>query len=362
MIDRMAAESAKGAREMDKRPMDRLREPAGYAPPKDRRELLVRYARGERYFRRTEIKDEVFSAVNLSGSNFTDSVFGGSSLEGANLENTIFTNARFYKSFLAGSILRNCNLEFAYLTEADLEGADLTSADLSRSRASNTNFAGTNLADAKLTNSSITLDTYNRSRWTPEFLQHLHLRGLQIRDLEKFPADAQAAILRFPEGLSLYFNTRLTSFDRYIVDGVIFGVLGRNTDCRVVEFHEQGETAIVRLQASRREDLEIVAEVLHRRVWQQHERLARAALPAATAAVGGNVEGSVLVVGSGNIVLAGSEALARLGDVMAIQKLGTELTRLRDEMRKIELRVATVEGKPAEVVRTWEGQPSDDVT
>jgi hypothetical protein len=70
------------------------------------------------------------------------------------------------------------------------------------------------------------------------------------------------------EGLTLYFDTRLTSFDRFLLDGTIFGVLGKDTDCRVVQFEERGSTAVVRLSAGRRADLEAVAEALYLKVWE----------------------------------------------------------------------------------------------
>ena len=74
------------------------------------------------------------------------------------------------------------------------------------------------------------------------------------------------------QGLTLYFNTRLTPFDRFLVDGVIFGVLGKETDCRVAQYEERGETAIIRLEAEKQEDLEAVANALWERVWEQQEK------------------------------------------------------------------------------------------
>jgi len=79
-------------------------------------------------------------------------------------------------------------------------------------------------------------------------------------------------------GLTLYFNTRLTPFDQFLIPGVIFGVLGNDTDCRVAEYREEGEAAIVRLEAESREDLEAVADALWERVWEQHEKAQNQAL------------------------------------------------------------------------------------
>lgn len=71
------------------------------------------------------------------------------------------------------------------------------------------------------------------------------------------------------EGLLLCFSTRLSAFDKLLVEGMVVGVLGRETDCYVAEYRVQGDTAIVRLCGSSRADLERVAEALYLRVWEQ---------------------------------------------------------------------------------------------
>ncbi|WP_437991033.1 TIR domain-containing protein [Sorangium sp. So ce145] len=80
---------------------------------------------------------------------------------------------------------------------------------------------------------------------------------------------AQERLAMEREGLLLCFSTRLSALDKLLVEGIIVGVLGRETDCYVAEYRVQGDTAIVRLCGSRRADLERVAEALYLRVWEQ---------------------------------------------------------------------------------------------
>ncbi|WP_437578835.1 DUF4118 domain-containing protein [Sorangium sp. So ce887] len=80
---------------------------------------------------------------------------------------------------------------------------------------------------------------------------------------------AQARLVMDREGLLLCFSTRLSALDKLLVEGMIVGVLGRETDCYVAEYRVQGDTAIVRLCGSCRADLERVAEALYLRVWEQ---------------------------------------------------------------------------------------------
>lgn len=80
---------------------------------------------------------------------------------------------------------------------------------------------------------------------------------------------AQQQLAMEREGLLLCFSTRLSALDKLLVEGMIVGVLGRETDCYVAEYRVRENTAIVRLCGSRRADLERVAEALFLKVWEQ---------------------------------------------------------------------------------------------
>lgn len=66
------------------------------------------------------------------------------------------------------------------------------------------------------------------------------------------------------EGLTLNFNANLNRIDRYIIDGVIVSVLGRDTKCEIAEFvvEERTGTTKVRLTADTPDQLLAVALVL----------------------------------------------------------------------------------------------------
>ena len=81
----------------------------------------------------------------------------------------------------------------------------------------------------------------------------------------------QVRPLSVRQNLTLYFNQRLTPFDRYLVEGTIFGVLGKDTDCRMTDYHDHGDSAVVRLEAKNINDLIAIAEALWNRVWEQQE-------------------------------------------------------------------------------------------
>ncbi len=111
-------------------------------------------------------------------------------------------------------------------------------------------------------------------------------------------------------GLTVYFNTRLSAMDRLLVEGTIVGVLGRDTDCHLAEYREDGDTAIVRLQAGSNDDLIAVADALWNRHWTRQQR-ARESLP------------------------------ARVGSLLRLDSVEAALSELVSRTRRIELRQPT---------------------
>lgn len=137
-------------------------------------------------------------------------------------------------------------------------------------------------------------------------------------------------------GLSLYFKTRTDRLDRYLIDGVIVGVLGRHTDCEVTELQNRPEGAVILLSASRLEDLIAVAEALYQRLWEPGTL--------------GGIADSALVA-------------PEVGE--ALSGLGRALTSLTDEsLRGAVLRVVSEAGK-LETVQEWgfgRSLPSSELT
>lgn len=119
---------------------------------------------------------------------------------------------------------------------------------------------------------------------TPEFFKLIVKNGgktfiaanqRRVRGWEKGPLtldEFTGELLRLAElrdrtigvGLTLTFNAHLNRIDRYIIDGVIVSVLGRDTTCEIAEFvvEERSGTTKVRLTADSPDQLLAVALVL----------------------------------------------------------------------------------------------------
>jgi hypothetical protein len=208
--------------------------PPGYKPPTSAEELVERYIAGERYF---------------VGAKLESVGFNGANLEGANLANADLREANF----------QGCSLQGTVLTDAVMLGAVLDD---------------NNGTPASLAGCKVTLGNRWVGRWGIDKILLWSRLGADFVDGEELPPEERALLHSNPEGLTLYFNTSLAPFDRFLVDYVIYVTLGKDTACQVEEFRNDGDTAIVRLVAERQEDLEEVAEALHQRVWEQQAKTA----------------------------------------------------------------------------------------
>lgn len=203
------------------------------------------------------VRTRFAGAIDLDGAFFDREDLD--SIEAKELARTLDGSGKDYH----GKRLAEISLAGANLERANLRGCELQGADLS----------GAQLNEAVLTGACIDWVTFERSGWTADDLMALHKRGVLITGLDVFSEEVRAQLLGAQEGLTLYFNAQLVAWDRYLVDGVIFGVLGKETDCQVTEFRnlKDRNVAVVRLVARRREDLEQVAEALYRRIWEQEQ-------------------------------------------------------------------------------------------
>ena len=340
-------------------PKDPNVEPEGYEPPQSAEELLERYAAGERYFRGAVLRCTHLRQASLQLCNLDHADLYGAVLDGADLR-----RASFEKADLRAADLRNANLQHAFFDDALMDDADCRKASLRFTRFKKVKLRNANLQDADLRHSHFQHADLERASCQRAILQPADFRGANLKEanfqdaqllgaqfeganldganlkgaiLEKAnlkgaslmghplrPVDIKSPSLTIGqfrqtvgldlphehEGLTLYFNTRLTAFDRFLVDGVIFGVLGQDAGCHVVEFREQGDTAIVRLQAEQQEDLGAVADALYERVWEQQERARE--------------EERTAVVRS-------------LDGLLHLEKMGESLSTLVDRIHKMEL-------------------------
>ena len=343
-------------------------EPPGYKPPTSAKELLERYARGERCFFGAQLQEAELPGAILEGVLLAGARMRGANLAGANLRHA---NFKFSDVRLGGTPSVFVVAEEADLRDIGLQGADLTSAlmaevnmtganlngatmvgtDLTAANMEGTRLVGANMSQASLRGACLRgatlggtvlngtlLDylTCAASGIDSDILKELFAMGATISKLSYIDDDIlKAHFSRNSDGLTLYFSTRPTPFDRFLVDGVIFGVLGKDTDVHVAEYQERGETAIVRLEGKNRTDLEAVADALWERIWEQQEK----------------AHGTAVMTLAKDIVL----------------QLTPALSTLRDRLDRIELRLPDEEAvemlndkgaehvktKDLKVVRTW---------
>jgi hypothetical protein len=69
--------------------------------------------------------------------------------------------------------------------------------------------------------------------------------------------------------LTMYFAATLTPFERYLVEGIVFVALGRNTPCRLVEFREVDSGIVLRFSGAPLADLQRVGDALWVAFWRQ---------------------------------------------------------------------------------------------
>ncbi|MCB9609814.1 MAG: hypothetical protein H6716_24700 [Polyangiaceae bacterium] len=123
---------------------------------------------------------------------------------------------------------------------------------------------------------------------------------------------------------------------------MIVTLLTRDTDVDVAEYRREEENTIVRLTGSDPADLEAVANALWHRVWeegfQQRTQLIENR---------GDVGTQINVAGD---YLAPRELPELVARLEALQKVGGDLSALRDVLERIELRLGQGE---AEVRREW---------
>jgi hypothetical protein len=235
-----------------------LPEPHEGMTPEEKGQLLLRYVKAGK-----PVAGRDFSLGHLNYAN----------LRGADLRRANLRGAKLYAATLCGSQLQQANLAHAYLSLADLDGADLTEANLRQSRMSGTDFTAASLTNADLTFARATANTYRRSGWTPAKLLLLRRQGLEVVNLDEFPAEARLAWDQ-TGGLLIFLSTRLLPWDQTMLHAFVCTVLGTDTDVRVAEYIESpsGDSSRVRLTGSSPADLLKVAEHISNVTWRTEQK------------------------------------------------------------------------------------------
>jgi uncharacterized protein YjbI with pentapeptide repeats len=277
---------------------EELPEPHDGMAPEEKGELLLRYVKAGRpvatWDRKTRTWHRLdFSHASISPYSSKGVHFFGARLDGADLRHGHFIGMEWQKARLVGA-----NLQHAVLSHGSLQNANLMNADLSDALLDSINMRGTDLShaclrraglvsadlraaslvdtdlsEADLRDVRVNLSTFQYSGWTPEELRDLHLRGGRIDDLNRFPKEAQFAVIGATEGLTLTFDTRLHRFDPTAFDALIAQVLGPGTDVTIEERSNIDVVgpSFIRINGNRAEDLVLVAEAFYDRIWRATE-------------------------------------------------------------------------------------------
>lgn len=129
------------------------------------RELLKRYAAGERDFRCVDLSakkrrgarlvDADLSGADLSRANLSRTNLSGANLSGANLIGADLSAANLNRTYLIKANLSKANLSGADCSSAELLKANLQSANLENVNLENANLENANLSEANLTNAKL---------------------------------------------------------------------------------------------------------------------------------------------------------------------------------------------------------------
>jgi uncharacterized protein YjbI with pentapeptide repeats len=149
-------------------------------PPRNAKELLRRYAAGERDFH----------DANLSGADLRIADLSGARLSGADLREADLTDANLRTANLRTANLSGAKLGGADLTDANLSGARLSRANLSRAYLIGTKLGGAHLAEAQFFQANLSFADLGRAN-----LSGANLGGASLIDADLRGADLRGARL-----------------------------------------------------------------------------------------------------------------------------------------------------------------------
>jgi len=146
-----------------------------------RKELLERYAQGERDFKEVNLQNVDLQGTDLRGNDLCHTDLQGANLSWADLQGTNLSRAD-----LRGANLRRANLQYTDLEEADLRGAYLENANLKNANLIDVDLLGSYLQGADLQGADL----------QGADLQGADLRNTDLREVNLMGADLQDADLR----------------------------------------------------------------------------------------------------------------------------------------------------------------------
>ena len=217
--------------------------------------------------------------AKVSSVRFDGAVITGMMLHEVSGSQASFRGATLTGAQLTSARLRSANFDDADLSETNFGGAALTSGSFHNANVEGAGFSEANLCGANLSGISgtpasrsgciIDFATYDNSDWAPGDLAEWSAGGARILDLNLFPYDARQAVLGAQPGLTLTFSNRIHRFDPTAFNLLILEVLGSDPDVSVEASSPLNVEGVgwIRINGTRGEDLLLVAEAFHNRVW-----------------------------------------------------------------------------------------------
>ena len=168
------------------------------------REIIKKYAAGERDFCGFNLSELNLSAANLSGANLSEANLSVANLSGANLSGTNLSRAKLNVARLSGANLSQANLtqaslnvtnlirtdlKQADLTQATLIRAELIRAELSRANLKEANLSGADLREAALRGAKLSRATLSEANLRGAFLTGAILDGANLNKADLSRAD-----------------------------------------------------------------------------------------------------------------------------------------------------------------------------
>lgn len=146
------------------------------------KQLIERYAAGERNFSGVDLRDANLTQINLAGANLSRGILTGANLRRANLSFANLCGTHLEGANLTGANLFRANLRRAFLEEAILAEADLRSANLSEAQLSGADLSDADLWAVKLPegftyspNAKLTRTEAKLGRNSPKFVENFNL-------------------------------------------------------------------------------------------------------------------------------------------------------------------------------------------
>ncbi len=146
------------------------------------REIIKKYAAGERTFSGANLAEVNLSSANLSGADLSEANLSVANMSGANLSSTNLNRAKLNVARLSGANLSRAKLTQATLNvtnliRADLRGAQLNQAALIRAELIRADLSWANLQDANLSGADLREAALRQAELMRATLSEANLRG-----------------------------------------------------------------------------------------------------------------------------------------------------------------------------------------